>query len=212
MQCLNEEDRNLPAIAHILPLLKRGVGIHHSGLLPILKELIEILFQEQLIKVLFATETFAMGLNMPARTVVFTATQKWDGEQNRFLSSGECIQMSGRAGRRGKVRGGDRGPWSSHSGKGHAARAEAIDRSTLLCGVEAGGERCTRRGSAAPHRTKHSAQHSSKGPPHAPLPANLLLQDDRGVVILMVDENLGKEECKAMIAGTPAPLVRKHVS
>ena len=51
----------------MLPLLKRGVGVHHSGLLPILKELVEILFQEHLIKALFATETFAMGLNMPAR-------------------------------------------------------------------------------------------------------------------------------------------------
>ena len=83
MQCLSSEDRELPAIEKMLPMLQRGIGVHHSGLLPILKELIEILFSEQLIKVLFATETFAMGLNMPARTVVFTATRKWDGEQNR---------------------------------------------------------------------------------------------------------------------------------
>lgn len=102
IQCLSEEDQKLPAIAHILPMLRRGIAIHHSGLLPILKELIEILFQEGLIKCLFATETFAMGLNMPARTVVFTALQKWDGQQNRFMQSGEYIQMSGRAGRRGK--------------------------------------------------------------------------------------------------------------
>lgn len=53
----------------ILPLLKKGVGIHHGGLLPILKEVIEILFQESLVKCLFATETFAMGINMPAKTV-----------------------------------------------------------------------------------------------------------------------------------------------
>ena len=51
---------------------------------------------------LFATETFAMGLNMPAKTVIFTAMQKWDGEQHRWMRSGEYIQMSGRAGRRGK--------------------------------------------------------------------------------------------------------------
>lgn len=144
--------------------LQRGIGVHHSGLLPILKEVIEILFQEGLIKVgsglrlagllvilgwsfggvglshllemvvaacavvwcprvlgpqrecmprpndatapfqllnlqnpqvLFATETFAMGLNMPARTVVFTAMRKWDGEQNRFMHSGEYIQVRG---------------------------------------------------------------------------------------------------------------------
>jgi ATP-dependent RNA helicase DOB1 len=69
--------------------------------LPILKETIEILFGEGLLKALFSTETFAMGLNMPARTVVFTSSQKFDGKNFRVLSSGEYIQMSGRAGRRG---------------------------------------------------------------------------------------------------------------
>lgn len=68
IQSLSEDDRTLPQIEHILPLLRRGIGIHHSGLLPILKEVIEILFQEGLIKVLFATETFSIGLNMPAKT------------------------------------------------------------------------------------------------------------------------------------------------
>ncbi|KAJ6715567.1 ATP-DEPENDENT RNA AND DNA HELICASE [Salix viminalis] len=85
----------------MLPLLKRGIGVHHSGLLPILKEVIEILFQEGLIKCLFATETFSIGLNMPAKTVVFTNVRKFDGDKFRWLSSGEYIQMSGRAGRRG---------------------------------------------------------------------------------------------------------------
>ncbi|KDN37581.1 antiviral helicase [Tilletiaria anomala UBC 951] len=98
---LSDEDRGLPQIEHILPLLQRGIGIHHGGLLPILKEVIEILFQEGLIKVLFATETFSIGLNMPAKTVVFTSVRKWDGTDFRNLSSGEFIQMSGRAGRRG---------------------------------------------------------------------------------------------------------------
>ncbi|KAK0521413.1 ATP-dependent RNA helicase mtr4 [Tilletia horrida] len=98
---LSAEDQALPQIESILPLLKRGIGIHHGGLLPILKEVIEILFQEGLIKVLFATETFSIGLNMPAKTVVFTAVQKWDGQSRRNLTSGEFIQMSGRAGRRG---------------------------------------------------------------------------------------------------------------
>ncbi|KAI9024145.1 antiviral helicase [Hyaloraphidium curvatum] len=98
---LNEDDRALPQIVHLLPLLKRGIGIHHSGLLPILKEVIEILFQEGLIKVLFATETFSIGLNMPAKTVLFTSVRKFDGRENRWLGSGEYIQMSGRAGRRG---------------------------------------------------------------------------------------------------------------
>ncbi|KAG6878470.1 hypothetical protein C0993_006312 [Termitomyces sp. T159_Od127] len=98
---LSADDRNLPQITNLLPLLRRGVGIHHGGLLPILKEVIEILFQEGLIKVLFATETFSIGLNMPAKTVVFTTTRKFDGREFRNLSSGEYIQMSGRAGRRG---------------------------------------------------------------------------------------------------------------
>ena len=98
---LAEDDRQLPQITNLLPLLRRGIGIHHGGLLPILKEVIEILFQEGLIKVLFATETFSIGLNMPAKTVVFTATRKFDGKEFRNISSGEYIQMSGRAGRRG---------------------------------------------------------------------------------------------------------------
>lgn len=101
IQMLPEDDRELPQIKHILPLLKRGIGIHHSGLLPILKEIIEILFQEGFLKVLFATETFSIGLNMPAKTVVFTSVRKWDGVGFRWVSGGEYIQMSGRAGRRG---------------------------------------------------------------------------------------------------------------
>jgi ATP-dependent RNA helicase DOB1 len=101
-QCMAEEDRDLDAVTKILPLLEKGVGIHHSGLLPIVKELVEILFGESLVKCLFATETFAMGLNMPAKTVVFTSTEKFDGTEMRLLAPGEYTQMSGRAGRRGK--------------------------------------------------------------------------------------------------------------
>jgi len=99
---LSEDDQQLPQVEALLPLLKRGIGIHHSGLLPILKEIVEILFAEGLIKALFATETFAIGINMPAKTVVFTNTRKWDGKDFRWVTSGEYIQMSGRAGRRGK--------------------------------------------------------------------------------------------------------------
>uniref|UniRef100_A0A8D0F3J3 Exosome RNA helicase MTR4 n=1 Tax=Strix occidentalis caurina TaxID=311401 RepID=A0A8D0F3J3_STROC len=101
IDCLSDEDKKLPQVEHVLPLLKRGIGIHHGGLLPILKETIEILFSEGLIKALFATETFAMGINMPARTVLFTSASKFDGKDFRWISSGEYIQMSGRAGRRG---------------------------------------------------------------------------------------------------------------
>lgn len=98
---LREADRKLPQITRILPLLLRGVGIHHGGMMPILKEVTELLFQEGLLKVLFATETFSTGLNMPARTVVMTGIRKFDGSSFRIASSGEYIQMSGRAGRRG---------------------------------------------------------------------------------------------------------------
>ena len=101
LDMLTDEDKQLPQIQNILPLLKRGIGIHHSGLLPILKETIEILFQEGLIKVLFATETFSIGLNMPAKTVVFTSVRKFDGVSQRWVTPSEFVQMSGRAGRRG---------------------------------------------------------------------------------------------------------------
>lgn len=94
MEALSADDQQLPQVQTILPLLKRGVGIHHGGLLPILKEVIEILFQEGLIKCLFATETFSIGINMPAKTVVFTATRKFDGKDFRWITSGEYIQVS----------------------------------------------------------------------------------------------------------------------
>ncbi|ORY03535.1 antiviral helicase [Basidiobolus meristosporus CBS 931.73] len=94
-------DQTLSQVERMLPLLRQGIGFHHSGLLPILRELIEILFQEGLIKLLFATETFSIGLNMPAKTVIFSSIRKYDGVSNRWLTPGEFIQMSGRAGRRG---------------------------------------------------------------------------------------------------------------
>ncbi|KAF9187833.1 ATP-dependent RNA helicase mtr4 [Haplosporangium sp. Z 767] len=98
---LAKEDQELSQIQNMLPMLQRGIGIHHAGLLPILKEVIELLFQEGLLKVLFATETFSIGLNMPAKTVMFTSVKKFDGVHMRWLSGAEYIQMSGRAGRRG---------------------------------------------------------------------------------------------------------------
>jgi len=98
---LSDEDQQLPQIQLMLPLLKKGIGVHHGGLLPIVKESIELIFQEGLVKVLFSTETFSMGINMPAKTVIFTNIEKFDGEDFRWLTGGEYIQMSGRAGRRG---------------------------------------------------------------------------------------------------------------
>jgi superfamily II RNA helicase len=85
----------------LLALLTKGVAFHHSGMLPILKEIVEILFDKGFVKVLFATETFAVGINMPTKTVVFTSYRKV-GEVSRMLRTSEYIQMAGRAGRRGK--------------------------------------------------------------------------------------------------------------
>ncbi|GAU90785.1 hypothetical protein RvY_03155 [Ramazzottius varieornatus] len=98
---LNESDRDLPQIKRLEYYLERGVGIHHSGILPILKQAAEMLFQEVVVKIFFATERFAMGVNMLARTVVFDSINKHDGLEFRDLRPREYIQMSGRAGRRG---------------------------------------------------------------------------------------------------------------
>ncbi|KAL8882036.1 MAG: hypothetical protein Q9198_000890 [Flavoplaca austrocitrina] len=98
---LKPDDRLLPQIRRLRELLSRGIAVHHGGLLPIVKEIVEILFAKTLVKVLFATETFAMGLNLPTRTVVFSGFRKHDGRNFRELLPGEYTQMAGRAGRRG---------------------------------------------------------------------------------------------------------------
>lgn len=98
---LKPEDRVLPQIRRLREMLGRGIAVHHGGLLPIVKEIVEILFARSLVKVLFATETFAMGLNLPTRTVVFSGYRKHDGREFRNLLPGEYTQMAGRAGRRG---------------------------------------------------------------------------------------------------------------
>jgi superfamily II RNA helicase len=85
----------------VLQLAQKGIGIHHSGMIPILKEMVEILYTEGLISILFATETFAMGVNAPTKSVIFTNLEKYDGKQKRLLTSDEFNQMAGRAGRRG---------------------------------------------------------------------------------------------------------------
>ncbi|QWW18685.1 DEAD/DEAH box helicase [Schaalia sp. 19OD2882] len=81
--------------------LERGIAAHHAGLLPAMKEAVEQLFTRGLVKVVFATETLALGINMPARTVVIEALRKWNGATHAPLSAGEYTQLSGRAGRRG---------------------------------------------------------------------------------------------------------------
>jgi ATP-dependent RNA helicase HelY len=81
--------------------LERGVAAHHAGLLPAFKEVVEELFQKKLVKVVFATETLALGINMPARTVVLEKLEKFNGEARVPITPGEYTQLTGRAGRRG---------------------------------------------------------------------------------------------------------------
>ncbi|KAL7016749.1 hypothetical protein ACKWTF_010116 [Chironomus riparius] len=101
IQKLKAEDRELPQVKTIQDCLERGIGVHHSGILPILKEIVEMCFQSGLVKLLFATETFAIGVNFPARTTIFDSISKFDGKQSRVLEAAEYTQMAGRAGRRG---------------------------------------------------------------------------------------------------------------
>ncbi len=87
--------------AMLLPLIKKGIAYHHAGLLPTLKEIIEQLFTTGLIKVIFTTETFALGINMPAKTVIFDRISKYYQHYHRQLKVRDLYQMAGRAGRRG---------------------------------------------------------------------------------------------------------------
>jgi len=101
VKSMPEEDQYIPQVQELTEILQSGIGVHHAGLLPIIKEAIEILYSRGLIKVLFATTSFSIGLNMPTRTVVFTDLYKYDDTSKNILSSSEYLQMCGRAGRRG---------------------------------------------------------------------------------------------------------------
>ncbi len=81
--------------------LERGVAAHHAGLVPVFKETVEALFVQGLVKACFATETLALGINMPARTVVIERLEKWNGTRHELLTPGQFTQLTGRAGRRG---------------------------------------------------------------------------------------------------------------
>jgi superfamily II RNA helicase len=90
-----------PGLRGILGRAISGVGYHHAGMLPIHKEVVERLFTSGLLKMLFTTETFALGINMPARTVVFDLLRKFDGVQMDYMKARDYLQMAGRAGRQG---------------------------------------------------------------------------------------------------------------
>jgi len=91
----------LPEYNQVVSLLEKGIGIHHSGMIPILREIVEIMISKKYVKLLFATESFAIGLDCPIRTAIFTGIHKFDGVNERILMAHEYTQMSGRAGRRG---------------------------------------------------------------------------------------------------------------
>jgi superfamily II RNA helicase len=91
----------LPEYQQLVALLEKGIGIHHSGMIPVLREIVELMISKKYIKLLFATESFAIGLDCPIRTAVFTSLTKFDGQLERYVLAHEYSQMSGRAGRRG---------------------------------------------------------------------------------------------------------------
>jgi ATP-dependent RNA helicase HelY len=101
LESMRVEDRDLDQVQMIVSLARQGIGFHHAGLLPILKQFVEALFSRGLMQVVFATDTLALGVNMPARTVVIGRMSKWDGQRRRPLIPNEFQQMAGRAGRRG---------------------------------------------------------------------------------------------------------------
>jgi ATP-dependent RNA helicase HelY len=98
---LPDEDLTVLGYHDWVLALKRGIAAHHAGMLPVFKEVVEELFTAGLVKAVFATETLALGINMPARTVVLEKLDKWNGEAHVALTPGEYTQLTGRAGRRG---------------------------------------------------------------------------------------------------------------
>lgn len=102
-RCANlpEEDRHALGYHEFLDGLTRGIAAHHAGMLPTFKECVEELFLRGLCRVVFATETLALGINMPARSVVIEKLSKWNGETHADITPGEYTQLTGRAGRRG---------------------------------------------------------------------------------------------------------------
>lgn len=102
-KCAAVPPEDLPVLGYweFAEALSRGVAAHHAGMLPLFKETVEDLFSQGLVKVVFATETLALGINMPARSVVLEKLVKWDGSSHVDVTPGEYTQLTGRAGRRG---------------------------------------------------------------------------------------------------------------
>ena len=98
---ISPEINRLDSVKILRQTLPCGIAFHHAGILPVMKEIVEELFEKGLIKVLYTTETFAVGINMPAKSVCFESLRKFDGISFRLMNSKEYFQIAGRAGRRG---------------------------------------------------------------------------------------------------------------
>lgn len=92
---------DVPGLAAMQEMWHRGIGVHHAGLVPVVKHIVEHLLERRILRIVYATETFAVGVNMPVRTVCFDSVTKFDGRTHRLLTQQEFLQMAGRAGRRG---------------------------------------------------------------------------------------------------------------
>ena len=95
------DKEEIPGLDRIERLWYRGIGLHHAGLLPAVRRVTELLLERRTLRVVYATETFAVGVNMPVRSVCFDSMEKFDGRSYRRLTANEYFQMAGRAGRRG---------------------------------------------------------------------------------------------------------------
>ena len=96
-----QEYLNLPEYINVVELLRKGIGIHHAGMMPILREMTEIMFAKGFVKLLFCTETMSVGINLPVKTTIFTDVNKFNGTSLRILHGHEYTQAAGRAGRLG---------------------------------------------------------------------------------------------------------------
>jgi len=97
----HQEYLNLPEYINVVELLRKGIGIHHAGMMPILREMTEIMFAKGFVKLLFCTETMSVGINLPVKTTIFTDVNKFNGTNLRILHGHEYTQAAGRAGRLG---------------------------------------------------------------------------------------------------------------
>lgn len=119
---LSDDDLDVLGYHEFVSALSRGVAAHHAGMFPVFKECVEQLFSRGLVKVVFATETLALGINMPARSVVIERLSKWNGQNHADITPGEYTQLTGRAGRRGiDIEGHGVVVWQAGFSPGHVA-------------------------------------------------------------------------------------------